>query len=84
MITTKYVTSHPASAAYTKQREWNSDNAYSNKASTSSCRKYRIYELIGSMEDIFLKINQGRNITPNSYYILHCVKQKIVPCIFCK
>ena len=31
------------------------------------------------MEDIFLKLIR-EDITPNSYYILHCVKQSIIPC----
>jgi len=33
------------------------------------------------MEDIFLKfVKEG--ITPNSYYVLHCIKNKIVPYSF--
>ena len=30
------------------------------------------------MEDIFIKLIR-ENITPNSYYVLHCIKNKIVP-----
>lgn len=33
------------------------------------------------MEDIFLKLIR-EDITPNSYYILHCVKNSIIPCSF--
>ncbi len=33
------------------------------------------------MEDIFLKLVR-EHITPNSYYILHCVKNSIIPCSF--
>lgn len=33
------------------------------------------------MEDIFLKFVR-EDITPNSYYVLHCIKNKIIPCSF--
>jgi len=33
------------------------------------------------MEDIFLKFVK-EDITPNSYYVLHCIKNKIIPCSF--
>ena len=33
------------------------------------------------MEDIFLRFI-GEGITPNSYYILHCVKNSIIPCSY--
>lgn len=40
-----------------------------------------VIQYIGSMEDIFLKLVR-ENITPNSYYILHCIKNGIIPCSF--
>lgn len=33
------------------------------------------------MEDIFLKLIR-EDITPNSYYVLHCIKQSIIPCSY--
>ncbi len=33
------------------------------------------------MEDIFLRFI-GEGITPNSYYILHCIKNSIIPCSY--
>ena len=33
------------------------------------------------MEDIFIKLVR-EGITPNSYYILHCIKNGIIPCSF--
>jgi hypothetical protein len=33
------------------------------------------------MEDIFLKFVREK-ITPNSYYVLHCIKNKMIPSSF--
>lgn len=33
------------------------------------------------MEDIFLRLI-GEGITPNSYYVLHCIKNAVIPCSF--